>query len=80
MDKKITPIVRRLVSSSAAMGVTPPEEITYQHTVLCQACLPYRDPGDGVRRWEKKQGQVHLLVNAGEALNPSPFNMIIFAQ
>ena len=70
MDKKITPIVRRLVSSSAAMGVTPPEEITYQHTVLCQTCLPYRDPGNSVRRWERKQGHVHLLVNAGEALNP----------
>jgi hypothetical protein len=70
MDKKITPIVRRLASSSAAMGVTPSEEITYQHTVLCQTCLPYRDPGNSVRRWERKQGHVHLLVNAGEALNP----------
>ena len=25
------------------------QSILYQHTVLCQTCLPYRDPGDDVR-------------------------------
>jgi hypothetical protein len=68
--KQLSLIYRRLVSNSADIMGAPPEEITYQHTVLCQTCLPYRDPGDAVRRWEKRQGQVHLLVTAGEALNP----------
>jgi hypothetical protein len=68
--RQLSLIHRRLVSSSAEIMGAPPEEITYQHTVLCQTCLPYRDPGDAVRRWERRQGQVHLLVNAGEALNP----------
>jgi replication initiator protein len=68
--KQLSLITRRLVSSSAEIMGAPPEEITYQHTVLCQTCLPYRDPGNAVRRWERRQGQVHLLVNAGEALNP----------
>jgi hypothetical protein len=63
-------INRRLVSSSADIAAAPPEEITYQHTVLCQTSLPYRDPGNAVRRWERPQGHVHLLVSAGEALNP----------
>src|SRR5918997_302255 len=68
--RQLSLIHRRLVSSSAEIMGTPLEEITYQHTVLCQTCLPYRDPGDAVRRWEKRQGQVHLLINAGEALSP----------
>jgi hypothetical protein len=68
--KQLSLINRRLVSRSADIIGAPPEEITYQHTVLCQTSLPYRDPGNAVRRWERRQGHVHLLVNAGEALNP----------
>jgi hypothetical protein len=70
MSQKLTPIRRRLISSSAALADGTPEEIIYQHTVCCQTCLPYRNPGDTVRRWEKQQGNVHLLVNAGEVLHP----------
>jgi Plasmid encoded RepA protein len=68
--KQLSLVHRRLVSNSADIMGAPPEEITYQHSVLCQTCLPYRNPGDAVRRWERRQGHVHLLVNAGEALNP----------
>jgi hypothetical protein len=68
--RQLSLIHRRLVSRSAEIMGAPPEEITYQHSVLCQTCLPYRNPGDAVRRWERRQGHVHLLVNAGEALNP----------
>lgn len=25
------------------------DAILHQHTVLCQTCLPYRDPGDEIR-------------------------------
>jgi hypothetical protein len=67
---KPTPIQLRLISSNAAIPNTPPDEITYQHTVLCQTCLPYRDPGIATQRWERRQGHVHLLVSAGEALHP----------
>lgn len=44
--------------------------IVYQHTVLCQTCLPYRDPGNEVRYWERKNGQISLRLRAGEALHP----------
>ena len=30
-----------------------PRSILYSHTVLCQTCLPYRNPGDEVREWEQ---------------------------
>ena len=44
--RQLSLIHRRLVSSSAEIMGAPPEEITYQHTVLCQTCLPYRNPGE----------------------------------
>jgi Plasmid encoded RepA protein len=44
-------------------------EILYQHTVLCQTCLPYRDPGDAVRLWSRRNGYVKLEVQAGRAFD-----------
>jgi hypothetical protein len=44
--------------------------LAFQHTVFCQAGLPYRDPGDAVREWQREQGAVSLLIKAGEARNP----------
>jgi replication initiator protein len=45
--------------------------LAFQHTVFCQTSLPYRDPGDDVREWQREQGAVSMLVKAGEAKNPS---------
>lgn len=45
--------------------------IAYQHTVLCQTCLPYRDPGDTVRSWDRENGKVSLRLKAGEAMHPT---------
>lgn len=39
-----------------------PESILFQHSVLCQTCLPYRNPGDDVSHWERTNGFVHLEV------------------
>ncbi len=44
-----------------------PSEILYQHSVLCQTCLPYRDPGDEVRIWARRNGFLKLEVQAGRA-------------
>jgi hypothetical protein len=44
-------------------------EITYQHTVLCQASLPYVNPGE-LWEWERSQGAVSLKVYAGEVRKP----------
>lgn len=45
------------------------ERIIYQHSVLCQTCLPYRDPGDESRRWTRKNGYLTLEVDAGRAFD-----------
>lgn len=42
-------------------------DIIYQHSVLCQTCLPYRNPGDDVRHWERMNGRVALRLSAGAA-------------
>jgi Plasmid encoded RepA protein len=45
-------------------------EICFQHTVLCQTGLPYRDPKD-LPRWERRQGFAALEIEAGRAFNPA---------
>jgi hypothetical protein len=70
--KPLTPIQQRLADGAARRIEDPdaPLEILFQHTVLCQTCLPFRDPGDEVRVWERLNGDVHLKVIAGEAMHP----------
>jgi hypothetical protein len=45
--------------------------ILYQHSVLCQTCLPYRDPGEGTRLWTRRNGYARLEVQAGRAYDGS---------
>lgn len=45
------------------------EGILYQHSVLCQTCLPYRNPGDSHRRWTRKNGFLTLELDAGRAFD-----------
>lgn len=67
---ELTPIKSRLAESAVAIGAEDPRDIAYQHSVFCQTGLPYRNPGDAVRLWERKQGAVALSVEAGRALDP----------
>jgi hypothetical protein len=47
-----------------------PDDIYYQHSVLCQTVLPYRDPGDDVKTWKRVNGHAFLGIQATEAFNP----------
>lgn len=47
-----------------------PATVLYQHTVLAQTCLPYRNPGDECRVWDRANGAVRLRLTAGSALHP----------
>ena len=68
--KPLSKVARRAIETSIDIEMDPPELISYQHTVLCQTSLPYRNQGKEIR-WEREQGAVSLLVNAGEAKNPN---------
>ena len=76
MAYDLTPVERRRLKSSRRIEEAPAERIAYQHTVLCQTVLPYRDPGDGVRVWKREQGATCLLVQAGYIRDPATRSMI----
>lgn len=69
---KINPpsrVKQRLIESAVAIADDDPESLLFQHAVFCQVGLPYRDPGNHVHEWDRKQGFVHLQVEAGKALH-----------
>lgn len=66
LPKQNTIILDRLVET-AGLLVTAPDEIAYQHSILCQTGLPYRNPGADVREWQRDQGNASLMVEAGQA-------------
>ena len=78
--KNPNPIRDRLLSDPFLVDPSNDGPILYQHSVLCQTCLPYRDPGATVRTWERVNGVVSLLLAAGQAFNPdnrcSPHKML----
>lgn len=67
--KRLSHVTRRLLS----LPVPERSEdafILYQHSTLCQTCIPYRNPGDHVRLWNRHNGIAHLEIQAGRVLNP----------
>lgn len=63
---------RRLsrILTAADAVVDAPETILFQHTVFCQTGMPYRNPGQDLRSWERVNGAVTLKIIAGEAMHP----------
>jgi hypothetical protein len=44
-------------------------DLCFQHSVFCQTGLPYRDPSP-LRRWERRQGNAVLEIDAGRFPDP----------
>jgi hypothetical protein len=67
--KPLSRVTRRLLSLPLE---NDPETTTilFQHSVLCQTCMPYRDPGEDVRIWNRRNGIVHLEIQAVRVLDP----------
>jgi len=68
--KSLSRVQHRRVETSVAVALDTPEQIAYQHTVLCQTSLPYRNPGPDIRIWDREQGAVPLTIEVGRAKNP----------
>ncbi|RYF42174.1 MAG: hypothetical protein EOO27_45475 [Comamonadaceae bacterium] len=60
----------RLINMGGEIATSPPEDLSFQHSVLTQCSLPVGKPADGVLVWERQQGRARLRVEAGSALNP----------
>lgn len=69
-DSTLSAVKKRLIESSHDIIMNDPYGIIYQHSVLCQVSLPYKNPGNTVRHWERKQGKAKLRIEAGSILNP----------
>ena len=69
-----SPIESRLLD--AAANDDGNDSILYQHSIFCQTYFPYRDPGTNVRLWERRNGQVHLEIEAGRAMHPTQQKII----
>src|ERR1700733_4434730 len=61
---------RRLLETSTAIRMTPPDRIDFLHTIQCQIGIPYKNPGDDVREWDRRQGNASLRIEAGSAIDP----------
>ena len=68
--KAPTPAQQRVIEAASLADTDSALSILYQHSALCQTFLPYRDPGDDARTWERVNGNVHLEVLAGKMLHP----------
>jgi hypothetical protein len=65
---------QRLLDASTAISDAPPDRINFLHAVQCQCGIPYKNPGDHVLEWDRKQGNASLRIEAGSAIDPSTGN------
>jgi hypothetical protein len=70
MPEPQTFIQKRLIETAGLLTISEEQDVTFQHSILCQTCLPYRDPGPDVRRWTRQQGDALLEIDAGRAIHP----------
>ena len=62
---------QRLLDASTAIRSTAPDQINFLHTVQCQCGIPYKNPGNDVLEWDRKQGNASLRIEAGSAIDPA---------
>jgi hypothetical protein len=61
---------QQLLDASVAIRSNPPERIDFLHSIQCQCGIPYKNPGDGVLEWDRRQGNASLRIEAGSAIDP----------
>jgi hypothetical protein len=69
LQRSRTPVLDRLLGDPFLVDADNDNTILYQHSVLCQTSLPFRDPGEEVRLWSRKNGRVRLEIQAGRAFD-----------
>lgn len=67
--KGLTLIQSRVIDTAGRIALDAPDDITYQHSILCQTALPYRAPPPSAVEWQRRQGNASLLLEAGKALD-----------
>ena len=62
---------QKLLDASVAIRAAPPGRIDFLHSIQCQCGIPYKNPGDGVREWDRQQGNASLRIEAGFGHRPA---------
>ena len=70
LPKQNTIIQDRLIETAGLLAESDKQAVTFQHSILCQTCLPYRDPGHDVRTMGTAERDALPEVEAGEAMHP----------
>jgi hypothetical protein len=68
---QLSPTQRKRLDAATDILSHRPEKIDFLHTVQCQCGIPYNNPGDDVREWERRQGLATLRIEAGSAYDPA---------
>ena len=78
MPNELSHTTKRLLSNAIKTHQASPEkaEVSYQHKVLAQTCLPYRNP-KGLEKWERYNGDTAMLIRSLEVLNPREKKSVI---
>jgi hypothetical protein len=80
LPKPQSRIQKRIIDTAGLLAESDEKQpITFQHSILCQTSLPYRDPGPDVRRWKRRQGDAVLEVEAGRAMHPEKGDFVDLA-
>ena len=66
---RLTRVQTRVSERAAEIIDEDPSGILFQHSVLCQVYLPYRDPKDATH-WVRQNGNISLFAQAGMILDP----------
>ena len=72
----LTPTQRKRFEAAADIMDRRPDRIDFLHTVQCQCGIPYGNPGDAVREWERRQGIATLRIEAGSAYDPATHQFV----
>ncbi len=76
-DPKITRIQKRIADAAVKIYQDPGGEknAVFQHSILCQTYLPYRNPHDQTA-WERRQGNAILKIETNKIIDPVSGEMI----
>ena len=65
--------IARLVDAGSSIRNEVWGDAAFSHSLLAQVNLPYRNPGDDLRVFERLSGSVSLRIEAGSILTPDGF-------
>lgn len=72
MKRRITPRIDRIASAAEEIFGGPGEaDLQFIHAVMAQISLPYRNPPNGAREYQRTNGRASVFLQAGVLLNPA---------